>query len=186
LRRETMQIPSAPVCSREARNGGTGEMRCRGFWSFEPAVAEIPQAAPVGDVVVDGGGPPSRAAPSTGSPSSSASWTPRRNSLACRTVDRQVHQHRAVDAGGIRRLADVERDLIRPRTAEGRSRAKAQGHGPETETDRGAAGRGPPPTRARRDACRTRVQLRCGQEHDSAVRTLTAPTERAIIRYING
>ena len=42
-------------------------------------------------------------------------------------------------------LADVERDLIRTRTAEGRSRAQKRGqpHGPETEIDRGAAGRGP-------------------------------------------
>jgi DNA invertase Pin-like site-specific DNA recombinase len=30
-------------------------------------------------------------------------------------------------------LADVERDLIRTRTAEGRSRAKARGHGPTGE-----------------------------------------------------
>ena len=36
-------------------------------------------------------------------------------------------QHRALDARGTRRLADVERDLIRTRTAEGRDRAKAQG-----------------------------------------------------------
>jgi hypothetical protein len=44
-------------------------------------------------------------------------------------------------------LADVERDLIRTRTAEGRSRAQARAaHGPETEINRGAAGRGPPPT----------------------------------------
>jgi DNA invertase Pin-like site-specific DNA recombinase len=43
------------------------------------------------------------------------------------TVGRHRHQHRALDAGRTRRLADVERDLIRTRTAEGRSRAKAQG-----------------------------------------------------------
>src|SRR5271155_2962899 len=43
-------------------------------------------------------------------------------------VGRYPHQHRALDAGGIGRLGRcVERDLIRPRTAEGRSRAKAQG-----------------------------------------------------------
>jgi hypothetical protein len=36
-------------------------------------------------------------------------------------------QHRALDARGIGGLANVERDLIRTRTAEGTSRAKAQG-----------------------------------------------------------
>jgi DNA invertase Pin-like site-specific DNA recombinase len=42
-------------------------------------------------------------------------------------VGRHRHQHRAIDAGGIRRLGRLERDLIRTRTAEGRSRDKAQG-----------------------------------------------------------
>ena len=42
-------------------------------------------------------------------------------------------------------LADVERDLIRTRTAEGRSWATKRGQrmGRETEIDRGAASRGP-------------------------------------------
>jgi len=47
--------------------------------------------------------------------------------LPCGTVGRHRHQHGALDAGGTRRAADVERDLIRTRTAEGRSRATAQG-----------------------------------------------------------
>jgi DNA invertase Pin-like site-specific DNA recombinase len=42
-------------------------------------------------------------------------------------VGRHRHPHRALDAGVLGGLADVERDLIRTRTAEGRSRAKAQG-----------------------------------------------------------
>ena len=41
-------------------------------------------------------------------------------------MGRHRHQHRALDARRPRRLADVERDLIRTRTAEGRTRAKAQ------------------------------------------------------------
>ena len=63
--------------------------------------------------------------------------------------------------------------------AEGRSRAlKARAaHGPSTEIDRGAAGRGPTATGARRDACRTRAQLRRGQEHDF-------PTERLKFRVL--
>jgi DNA invertase Pin-like site-specific DNA recombinase len=36
-------------------------------------------------------------------------------------VGRHRHQHRALDARGIGGLADVERDLIRTRTAEGRT-----------------------------------------------------------------
>jgi DNA invertase Pin-like site-specific DNA recombinase len=61
-------------------------------------------------------------------------------------------------------LADVERDLVRTRTAEGRSRATKRG--PETEIDRSVAGRG----RKRRaegcHACRNGAQLPRGQEHD--------------------
>jgi hypothetical protein len=59
-------------------------------------------------------------------------------------------------------------DLIRARIVEGRSRAQRAwaAHGPETEIDRSAAGRGPTATGAGRDACRTRVQLPRGQEHD--------------------
>jgi DNA invertase Pin-like site-specific DNA recombinase len=65
-------------------------------------------------------------------------------------------------------LADVERDLIRTRTAEGRSRAQQRGQRmcPPLETHRRAEGGGPPATRAWRDACRTRAQLRRGQEYD--------------------
>jgi DNA invertase Pin-like site-specific DNA recombinase len=43
-----------------------------------------------------------------------------------RAVGRHRHPHRATDHV-LDGLADVERDLIRTRTAEGRSRAKAQG-----------------------------------------------------------
>jgi DNA invertase Pin-like site-specific DNA recombinase len=42
-------------------------------------------------------------------------------------VGRHCHQHRAADDCCACWLADVERDLIRTRTAEGRSRAKARG-----------------------------------------------------------
>ena len=57
-------------------------------------------------------------------------------------------------------LADVERDLIRTRTAEGRSRAqKRAAHGPSAEIDGGAAGRGPTTMGAKRYACRTGAQL---------------------------
>jgi hypothetical protein len=64
-------------------------------------------------------------------------------------------------------LADVERDLIRTRTAEGRTGAEARAaHGPTVEIDAGAEGRGLPATCGGRDACRTRVQLRRGKEHD--------------------
>ena len=65
-------------------------------------------------------------------------------------------------------LADVERDLIRTRTAEGRSRAQKRGQrmGRQTEIDRGAAGRGPQAAGGRCHTCRTRAQLRRRQEHD--------------------
>ena len=67
-------------------------------------------------------------------------------------------------------LADVERDLIRTRTAEGRSRAQKRGQrmGRKTEIDRGAAGRGPPASCAGCDACGTRAQLSRGKEHNFA------------------
>jgi hypothetical protein len=62
----------------------------------------------------------------------------------------------------------VERDPIRTRTAEGRSRAQKRGehYGPAPEIDGGAEGRGPPTTGAGRDASGTRAQLRRGKEHD--------------------
>ena len=66
-------------------------------------------------------------------------------------------------------LADVERDLIRTRPAEGRSRAQKGGeaaHGPAAEIDGGVAGRGPAATRGGCYALRTRVQLRRRKEHD--------------------
>jgi DNA invertase Pin-like site-specific DNA recombinase len=43
------------------------------------------------------------------------------------TLDSQLEQHRALMLAVLGGLADVERDLIRTRTAEGRSRATAQG-----------------------------------------------------------
>ena len=79
-----------------------------------------------GDVVtvtrIDG----CRAAPGTCSPSSSASWTRRRNSGTGGTVGRTGRARGSMMAvlGG---LADVERNLIRTRTAEGRSRARLKG-----------------------------------------------------------
>ena len=63
-------------------------------------------------------------------------------------------------------LADVERDLIRTRTAEGRSRVQKRGQNmgrPSKLTDGSTAAAG-----ARRGPCRTRAQLRRGQEHDFA------------------
>jgi DNA invertase Pin-like site-specific DNA recombinase len=71
-------------------------------------------------------------------------------------------------------LADVERDLIRARTAEGRSRAQKRGQhmGRPPKLTPAQEGRGPPPTCAGRNACRTRAQLRRGQKHDFAARGL--------------
>jgi DNA invertase Pin-like site-specific DNA recombinase len=69
----------------------------------------------------------SRAAPLTCSASSSASLTPRQfRSLAEPRADTGTNTGRLMLAvlGG---LADVERDLIRTRTAEGRSREKPKG-----------------------------------------------------------
>ena len=83
--------------------------------------------------------------------------------FACRAVGRYRHQHRAADDG----LADVERDLIRTRTAEGRSRRRSAG---STWADRRSS-----PTRRRQRPGgdgrkarprRTCAQLRRGQEHD--------------------
>jgi DNA invertase Pin-like site-specific DNA recombinase len=65
-------------------------------------------------------------------------------------------------------LADVERDLIRTRTAEGRSRAKAQGKHmgrPPSLTATTTEGRDQT-ARAGRDAGRTRPQLQCKPRHD--------------------
>jgi hypothetical protein len=73
-------------------------------------------------------------------------------------------------------LADVERNLIRTRTAEGRSgRRSAAAHGPIAEIDRGTEGRGPTATGGGCYACRTRPQLPCGEEYDFATVT-TTPT----------
>jgi hypothetical protein len=55
-------------------------------------------------------------------------------------------------------LADLERDLIRTRTAETAAGAEARAaHGPPAEIDRGVEGRGSAATDAARDACRTRA-----------------------------
>jgi DNA invertase Pin-like site-specific DNA recombinase len=74
-------------------------------------------------------------------------------------------------------LADVERDLIRTRTAEGRSRAQKRGQRmgrPSKLTDAQKA-----EARRRRAggcyACRTRAQLRRGKEHDFAAHGVTRP-----------
>jgi DNA invertase Pin-like site-specific DNA recombinase len=70
-------------------------------------------------------------------------------------------------------LADVERDLIRTRTAEGRGRAQKRGqlYGPTFETHGSAEDRGTAATSRGRNACRTRPQLRRRQEHDFATVT---------------
>ena len=60
-------------------------------------------------------------------------------------------------------LADVERDLIRTRTAEGRARAKGRrtAYGSPPEADHGTARRGSRPPGTRRDFERTCPELRC-------------------------
>src|ERR1700758_1148381 len=69
-------------------------------------------------------------------------------------------------------LADVERDLIRTRTAEGRSRAKAQGkHMGRPLPSPDATERGHQAARAGRDAGRTRPQLQCKPSHDFTIVT---------------
>jgi DNA invertase Pin-like site-specific DNA recombinase len=67
-------------------------------------------------------------------------------------------------------LADVERELIRSRTAEGRSRAQKRGQhmGRPPETDPGAEGRSTAAAGAGCCARRTRAQLRRGRKHDFA------------------
>jgi DNA invertase Pin-like site-specific DNA recombinase len=67
-------------------------------------------------------------------------------------------------------LAEFERESIRARTGEGRSRAEKRdphmGRPPRSHVR--AEGRGPPPTCAGRYACRTRAQLRRQHQHDFA------------------
>ena len=71
-------------------------------------------------------------------------------------------------------FADVERDLIRTRTAEGRSRAQKRGqHMGRPRIDRRAEGRGPTAAGAGRDARRTGGQIRRRQEHDFAAHCIT-------------
>jgi hypothetical protein len=65
-------------------------------------------------------------------------------------------------------LADVERDLIRTRTAEGRSRAQKRGQrmGRKPKLTEAQAGRGPQAAGRRCHPCRTRAQLPRGEEYD--------------------
>ena len=72
----------------------------------------------------------------------------------------------------LRGLADVERDLIRTRTAEGRSRAQKRGQRMGPEINRSAAGRGPQAPGGGCYACRTRPQLQRRQEQDFAAHDL--------------
>jgi DNA invertase Pin-like site-specific DNA recombinase len=77
-------------------------------------------------------------------------------------------------------LADVERDLIRTRTAEGRkpgAEARAT-HGPTAETHAPAAERSAAAARGGRDTCRIGPQLRYREKHDFKV--------DGIIRRCNG
>ena len=61
--------------------------------------------------------------------------------------------------------------------------AKARSaHGPETEIDRGAAERGPPPTRRRCHARRTGAQLRRRQEHNFTTRIMTVNPQIELVR----
>jgi DNA invertase Pin-like site-specific DNA recombinase len=86
----------------------------------------------------------------------------------CRgTVGRHRHQHGRLMIAVLGGLADVERDLIRTRTAKGRSRAKAHGQQmgrPPAQS--GATEGGHRTPREGRYARRTRPQLRRGKEHD--------------------
>ena len=67
-------------------------------------------------------------------------------------------------------LADVERDLIRTRTAERRSRAKAQGKQMGTPfPDTGTEERSHQAARAGRGPRRTRPQLQCQPCHDFTI-----------------
>jgi DNA invertase Pin-like site-specific DNA recombinase len=67
-------------------------------------------------------------------------------------------------------LADVERDLIRTRTAEGRSRATKRGQrmGRKPKLTKAQQDEGPQAAGRRCHACRTRAQLPRRQEHDFA------------------
>jgi DNA invertase Pin-like site-specific DNA recombinase len=78
-------------------------------------------------------------------------------------------------------LADVERDLIRTRTAEGRSRAKAQGQqmGRPPALSPGATEGSHPPPRARCYASRTRLQLQRRHIHHSPCHQSRMTTLRA-------
>jgi DNA invertase Pin-like site-specific DNA recombinase len=69
-------------------------------------------------------------------------------------------------------LADVERDLIRTRTAERRSRAtkRTKRTGRKPKLTEGSADRGPHAAGRRCHACRTRAQLRCKPRHDFTAR----------------
>jgi hypothetical protein len=71
-------------------------------------------------------------------------------------------------------LADVERDLIRTRTAEGRARqGPRKDHGLPSFPDTGTEERGHQASRAERDAGRTRPQLQCMPSHDFPPHRLT-------------
>src|SRR5215469_1978898 len=72
-------------------------------------------------------------------------------------------RHGPLDAGIIGGLVDIEHDLIRTRTAEGRSRAKVQGrHMGRPPALPRATERGHRTPRARRYAARIGVQLQRG------------------------
>jgi DNA invertase Pin-like site-specific DNA recombinase len=85
-------------------------------------------------------------------------------------------------------LADVERDLIRTRTAEGRSRAKAQGKHMGRPPALPRRSRKRPPDAARRALhSRTRAQLQCRQIDPRcrlicAAISLSARESRALLR----
>jgi DNA invertase Pin-like site-specific DNA recombinase len=85
-------------------------------------------------------------------------------------------------------LADVERDLIRTRTAEGRSRAKAQGKhmGRPPFPDTGAKERGHQTPCAWRYAARIGGQLQCKPRHDFTIGVLQRLAQHDFKAYING
>ena len=108
----------------------------------------------------------SRAAPSIYSASSSASWTPGAIAVTGRAVDRLGASTGRLLLAVLGGLADVERGLIRARTAEGRGRAKTRGQQMGRPPELSPAQQ-KEATRRRAQASRGRAQLQCRHIHHS-------------------
>jgi hypothetical protein len=126
-----------------------GEQVAEQLWTFDPPAGE-PWASQIGQIG-SGRNPPSlpvgRPSPNRRLPTTWADTTTAHGRLMLTVL------------GG---LAEFERELIRARTGEGRSRAKARGQhmGATPETHGGAEGRGPTATGGGCYACRTRADRR--------------------------